>query len=200
VKFAPVQEPSWEVERVGYISHADFQAKYERNSPVVLPDLAAQWPAKSDWTIDYLDEVAGGSVVSASFPEQSEGWVNEIAHIDEFWLHVLSGMDRNTDTDFPKRLPKDVNKLRKRFKGKLMLVRPPQRSMRLADALRLLRNGRTDVPTYVDQAVIYEGLDRLGADLGPLDIHSGNRSIQKQLYLSNCVSLVGLHTDAWITS
>jgi len=81
-----------------------------------------------------------------------------------------------------------------------MLVRPPQRSMRLADALRLLRNGRTDVPTYVDQAVIYEGLDRLGADLGPLDIHSGNRSIQKQLYLSNCVSLVGLHTDAWITS
>lgn len=49
-----------QVDRVANISGEEFKAKYyDKQVPVVIRDLAKQWPAYTKWNWEYLKEVAG---------------------------------------------------------------------------------------------------------------------------------------------
>jgi len=52
------------VERCGALSEKEFVAKYkETATPVILTELMEGWPARSKWSVDYLDAVAGENIV-----------------------------------------------------------------------------------------------------------------------------------------
>src|SRR5690606_31054479 len=52
------------IEKIGTISDHDFKQRYyNTNIPVVLTDLAKQWPAYNKWTWDYFIEVVGDKKV-----------------------------------------------------------------------------------------------------------------------------------------
>ena len=48
------------IEKVEKIRGEDFQQHYcKTNKPVVITDLAKQWPAYSKWTWEYFKEIVG---------------------------------------------------------------------------------------------------------------------------------------------
>ncbi len=53
-----------EIERVSYISKADFYSKYVRKQiPVVVEKLTEDWPAYQKWNFEYIDKLAGEKIV-----------------------------------------------------------------------------------------------------------------------------------------
>ena len=54
------------IEKIGTISDHDFKNNYyKRGIPVVMKDLARQWPAYSKWTWDYFREIVGDKEANA---------------------------------------------------------------------------------------------------------------------------------------
>ena len=48
------------IEKVEKISDEDFQQYYYKTGkPIVITDLAKQWPAYNKWTWDYFKEIVG---------------------------------------------------------------------------------------------------------------------------------------------
>lgn len=53
-----------EIERVPYISKADFYSKYvKKQIPVVVEKLTEDWPAYQKWNFEYIDKLAGEKIV-----------------------------------------------------------------------------------------------------------------------------------------
>lgn len=62
------------VQRVGTPSAAEFQRQYKRPArPVVLEDATRDWPARRKWTVEYLSERFGDTVVPLYDSKPSKG-------------------------------------------------------------------------------------------------------------------------------
>lgn len=183
--FGPVRK-AWVVDRIGSTDVSRFRAKYQGQSPVVLTGLAETWPARKKWKLNYLKRKIGRAVVKAVFPERSDGWVNEIAVFNRETFDC---------TVFPQ------GKQRKDFRhlvGKWAIIRPPSAHVRMADVLSVFSNGSKEVPIYVNQLNMFEGLEPLLEDLGDLRIHISHAREPhhaKDLFLTNAPAVVGLHYD-----
>ncbi|CAK0875988.1 unnamed protein product [Prorocentrum cordatum] len=183
--FGPVRK-SFAVDRIASTEVSKFRANYQGQLPVVLTGLAETWPARKKWTLDYLKDKIGRAVVKAVFPERSDGWVNEIA---------VFNMETFDCSAFPR--GKSRNDLL-HLVGKWAIVRPPSAHARLADVLSAMSNSSGEVPIYVNQLNMFEGLEPLLEDLGDLRIHESHaREPQhaKDLFVTNAVAVVGLHYD-----
>eukprot|EP00929_Paragymnodinium_shiwhaense_P119879 TRINITY_DN91793_c0_g1_i1.p1 TRINITY_DN91793_c0_g1~~TRINITY_DN91793_c0_g1_i1.p1 ORF type:complete len:516 (-),score=130.81 TRINITY_DN91793_c0_g1_i1:6-1499(-) len=177
----------WTIEHVGDITPKVFRSSYEGRRPVVLTELAQHWPALKKWSLDYLEKAAGGAAVRATFPDRKEGWVNEVRRFDREMRRCASSAAEGAHAV-------GLDELIDRW----ALVRPPSLVVRLADALKLMGSRLHDVPIYVNQVPILEGLEPLVLDVGDIKLHSMRKNTAayaRDLFVSNAPALIGLHYD-----
>lgn len=75
-----------DIERLEAPTRDEFERNYlDRNRPVVLTGVASEWPAM-DWTVDYLESVAGASMVTVHFREDAD--------FGKWYLHPEERQDR----------------------------------------------------------------------------------------------------------
>lgn len=61
-----------DIDRLEAPTREEFESLYrDRNRPVILRGVASQWPAMS-WTLDYLESVAGASMITVHFREDGD--------------------------------------------------------------------------------------------------------------------------------
>ncbi len=88
------------IPRVKSISKGDFiENYYKKQRPVLIEDLAKDWPAYKKWNLDYIQSLAGDQVVPLYNNEPTKGRQNSVVPAKKMKLYDYIEILKNKPTD-----------------------------------------------------------------------------------------------------